>query len=715
MDAWGQGGVPFSGNPGEPAARFCYSRHQVRTLAILIPLLVLTASQPKPDPGRVTARRLNRAEYNYSIHDLLGVDPHPADDFPPDDSGYGFDNIADVLSLSPVLMESYLNAAEKVAHEAVFGPAPMQATVVRYTGPRRAESSTGVPTGADDTGLGLASSLHARHEFPVSATYKFVIQLDGFWAGGTYPLRVGVWVDGKQVGATETQSGAENGKRAQVSAAVTAGQHTISASFLRLFRTEGNNVRVSAIEIGGPFDVPKGPSPESLRLVYSCGHLDGHHDASCPRKIVSALARRAFRRPVTAQEVDRLTGWIARAQQDGGSFEDGVALAIQAMLVSPGFLFRIEKNAAGAAVAGAPAFISQYDLASRLSYFLWSSIPDENLLSAAAAGTLHKPAVLRAQVRRMLRDPKSSRLVENFAGQWLQIRALESVKPDRKRFPEFDDYVRFSMRRETESFFENVVDHDLSILDFLDAPYSFLNQRMAELYQVPGVTGQEFRKVDFSKSPPAAGARAGVLTQASVLTVSSYANRTSPVLRGKWILSELLDAAPPPPPPDVPNLDEAAVGTSMSMRQQMEKHRTNPVCASCHVIMDPLGFGLENYNAIGRWRTKDGAFAIDASGKLPGGREFQGAIGLERLLRAQSAQFAGCLTRKLMIYALGRGLESGDKPAVANIVKHAGAEKYRFSELVYEIAASPEFQMRRPERALADAPGAPSGAPEPRP
>ena len=457
-------------------------------------------------------------------------------------------------------------------------------------------------------------------------------------------------------------------------------------------------MRVSAIEIGGPFDMPKGPSQESLRLVYSCGHLDGHHDASCPRRIVSGLARRAFRRPVTPQEVERLTGLMARVQQDGGSFEDGVALAIQAMLVSPSFLFRIEKNPPDAVAGGAPALISPYDLASRLSYFLWSSIPDENLLSAAAAGTLHKPAVLRAQVKRMLRDPKSSRLVENFAGQWLQIRALESVKPDRKRFPEFDDYVRFCMRRETELFVGNVVAGDRSILDFLDAPYSFLNQRMAELYQISNVSGPEFRKVDFSKSPPAAGARAGVLTQASVLTVSSYPNRTSPVLRGKWILSEFLDAAPPPPPPDVPNIDEEAIGKSMSMRQQMEKHRTNPVCASCHVMMDPLGFGLENYNAVGHWRTMDGAFPIDASGRLPGGREFQGAIGLERLLRRQSSQFAACLARKLMIYALGRGLESGDKPAVASIVKHAEAEKYRFSELVYQIVVSPEFQMRKPEQ-----------------
>ena len=666
----------------------------MRTLAILVPLLVLTAAQPKVDPGRVAARRLNRAEYNYSVRDLLGVDLDPADDFPSDDSGYGFDNIADVLSLSPVLMENYLNAAEKVAHEAVFGPAPMQAASTRYSSLNRAEGSTGVRTGTDDTGLGLASALHARHKFPASATYKFVIYPGGVWPGATQKLHVGLWIDGGQVAAAETESGEQNGKRLELSVAITSGDHTVSASFLHLPELSGDTARISALEIGGPFDMAKGPSAESLRLVYTCGHLDGHHNPACARTIVAGLARRAFRRPVTAEEADRLSGLVARAQHDGGSFEDGIALAIQAILVSPNFLFRIEKiPSAGAAPAG-PVPISQCEMASRLSYFLWSSIPDEPLLAAADRGALHKPDVLRAQIGRMLRDPKSARLAGNFAGQWLEIRALESVKPDRKKFPEFDDYVRFSMRRETELFFENIAGQDLSILDFIDAPYSFLNQRMAELYQVPGVTGAEFRKVDFSKTPPAAGDRRGVLTQASVLTVSSYGNRTSPVLRGKWILGELLDAAPPPPPPNVPNLDERAIGTEMSMRQQMEKHRTNPVCASCHALMDPLGFGLENYNAIGRWRTHDGSFAIDSSGKIRG-REFHGAAGLEDVLRGDSAQFAACLARKLMIYALGRGLEASDQVAVADIVRRAAASRYRFRSLIDDIVASPEFQMQR--------------------
>jgi hypothetical protein len=668
----------------------------VRSLTILIPLLVLTAAQPKPDPGRVTARRLNRTEYNYSVHDLLAVNFHPADDFPPDDSGYGFDNIADVLSLSPLLMENYLNAAEQVARMAVFGPSHMQPTVVRYTTPRRGPKSTGVDPGSDDSGLGLASSMHARHKFPVGATYKFIVSLDGVWPGGDRMLRAGVWIDGVLAGSAETAAGTENGKKLEVSAPVTAGEHTISASFLQLFETAGDTVRVSAIEVGGPFDVPSGPSPESLRAVYTCGHLDGRHNPSCARTIVSGLARRAFRRPVTPAETDRLVALVARAQQDGGKFEDGIALAIQAILVSPNFLFRVERTPAGAKTAASVA-VAPYELASRLSYFLWSSIPDDDLLSAAAAGTLRKPAVLKAQIVRMLNDPKSSRLAENFAGQWLETRRLESIRPDPQKFPEFDDYLRFSMRRETELFFENIVHQDAPILDFLDGHYSFLNQRLAQLYQVPGVAGPEFRKVDFTRSPPASGPRGGVLTQAGVLTVSSYANRTSVVLRGKWILQELLDAAPPPPPPDVPILDEAAIGKSMSLRQQMEKHRTNPVCASCHSMMDPLGFGLENYNAIGKWRTQDGAFPVDASGKLPGGRTFTGAAELEQVLRAQAPNFATCLTRKLLTYSLGRGVESFDQPTVAAIVRRVALDHYRFSTLIFDIAASPAFQMRRPE------------------
>jgi hypothetical protein len=388
-----------------------------------------------------------------------------------------------------------------------------------------------------------------------------------------------------------------------------------------------------------------------------------------------------------------LTGLIADVQRDGGTFEEGLATAIQAMLLSPHCLFRLERVPAPPLTVASARSLSQHELASRLSYFLWSSMPDDALLAAADRGKLAQPAALVAQVRRMLLDPKSHALVENFGGQWLQVRKLESVKPDRKRFPNFDEYLRLSMRRETEMFFESIVSEDRSILDFIDANYTYLNERLARFYNVPDVLGPEFRKVQLK----ADAHRGGLLGQASVLTISSYANRTSPVLRGKWVLDNLVGAPPPPPPPDVPNLDEAKVGLSSSMREQLEQHRKNAVCASCHTRMDPLGFGLENFDAIGAWRTKEGQFPINASGTLPDGRSFDGPQGLETILKEQPDAFAECLARKLLIYALGRGLEPDDDPTVKQIVKNVRTDNYRFSSLVLEIVKSEPFQKRRRE------------------
>jgi hypothetical protein len=446
-----------------------------------------------------------------------------------------------------------------------------------------------------------------------------------------------------------------------------------------------NEARLTSIEIGGPYGQAKGPSIESLKRIYTCGHLNGHHSSQCARKIVANLARRAFRRPVTPQEVDRLVSFITLARKHRDSFEEGLCQSLQAMLVSPNFLFRIEE---GGEVSQA---ISDHELASRLSYFLWSSMPDDELMQLADKQMLHRADVLEAQVRRMLKDPKSRALVENFGGQWLELRKLESVKPDRQRFPVFDEYLRMSMRRETELFFENVIRQDRSILDFIDADYTFLNERLAQLYKLPNVKGPEFRKVSLSGDTE----RGGVLTQAAILTVSSYATRTSPVLRGKWILEKILNAPPPPPLPDVPNLDESKIGSAASLRQQLEAHRQNATCASCHARMDPLGFGLENFDAIGAWRTQDGKFPIDASGVLPDGRTFKGPVELKTILKADRNAFAEGLTEKLMIYALGRGLESSDKPAVKQIVSDLAADDYRFSKLVIEIARSIPFQRRR--------------------
>ncbi|HMY76106.1 MAG TPA: DUF1592 domain-containing protein, partial [Blastocatellia bacterium] len=396
----------------------------------------------------------------------------------------------------------------------------------------------------------------------------------------------------------------------------------------------------------------------------------------------------------TPEEIGKLTGLIAMAQRQGDSFEEGLVQAIQAMLVSPHFLFRIEQDRKTASTDGYYQ-LNSYELASRLSYFLWSSMPDDELFQLAGQDALRKPEVLSAQVQRMLKNDKAKALVENFGGQWLELRKLEAVKPDRQKFAEFDEYLNRSMRQETELFFAAIVREDRSILDFIDGNYSFLNERLAKFYKIPGVSGPEFRKVTLAPETQ----RGGILTQASVLTVSSYSTRTSPVLRGKWILENVLNAPPPAPPPGVPTLDDAKIGTAASLRQQLEQHRTNPTCAACHSRMDPLGFGLENFNAIGAWRTKDGNFPVDSAGVLPDGRTFSGPNELKAIVKADSLAFAECLTEKLMTYALGRGLERYDKPTVKRIAKQVAAKDYRFSTLALEIAGSLPFQNRRGERA----------------
>lgn len=713
---------------------------------------------PAPlNPGRVTARRLNRTEYNNTVRDLLGVDSHPADDFPQDDSGYGFDNIGDVLSLSPVLMEKYMASAEKIARTAVFGHEPLKPTLVRLRSPERNLVPRDTPlTDYDVTGLSLPNAMHNSYRFPVAGEYVIRARLGGQRPPGSEPLETDLWIDGQLVKALRVDPAtvatfAEEGDRQELGSIeqefrvkLSAGEHWLAVAITRLYeglpvsykgpnpahrpvppmrefkpspdltpkqieeirkkiaerkaeKIPANSARVGSLEIGGPYAAATGPSAESLKKIYACGHLNGHHTRGCARIIVEHLAHRAYRRPLEAREVNQLTSLVSAVQNDSGSLEEGIATAIQAMLLSPHFLFRIERNqviaAKKAAAGGAAQPISQHELAARLSYFLWSSMPDDALLAAADRGQLAKPAVLEAQVRRMLLDPKSRTLAENFAGQWLETRKLESVKPDRKRFPEFDEYLRRSMRQETELFFDSIVREDRSILDFIDAKYTFMNERLAQFYDVKGVQGPEFRKVTLA----ADSHRGGIVTQASVLTVSSYATRTSPVLRGKWILGNLLDAAPPPPPPDVPNLDDAKIGTTSSLREQLEQHRKNATCASCHVRMDPLGFGLENFNAIGSWRTSDGQFPINATGTLPDGRTFSGPEGLETILRNQPEAFAEGLSRKLLTYALGRGLEGYDEAAVTKLVADVKAHDYRFSSVVLNIVKSAPFQMRKGE------------------
>ena len=660
----------------------------VRLLFVALAFSCFAATGPDADSASLTAHRLNRAEYNYSVHDLLGVDFQPAADFPQDDSGFGFDNIASALSLSPLLMERYLNAAETVARAAVFGARPSTAAGAVYLNSRHETWLFPWPD-YDRTGLSLTSSLHVRQMFPLSAEYRFAVTIEGEDPSKT-PLTLGVWIDGRLLAQANASPGTFNGRRVELRGVVAAGEHTVSVSWLDAAQGLTSDRPLTAyarsVEIGGPFDTKAGPSTESLKLVYACGHLDGHHTSECPRIIVSALARRAFRRPVTERETGRLLGLVSQTLEKGGSFEEGISAALEAILVSPNFLFRLEPG--GAAKPGLQS-AKPLELASRLSYFLWSSVPDEELLHAAETGSLNQPGVVTTQVRRMLADSKSSRLAENFGGQWLETRRLETVKPDARTFPQFDDYLRFSMQRESRLFFENLIREDGSILDFLDARYAFLNERMARFYGIHDVTGPEFRKVDLTGTP-----RTGVFTQAAVLTVSSYPSRTSPVLRGKWILSNLLNTPPAPPPPDVPNLSEAAIGKSASLRAQMEAHRANPVCAGCHAMMDPLGFSLEHFNAIGQWRVADGNFPIDASGKLPDGRTFDGSAGLSAILAAKPDAFGRCFTEKLLTYALGRGLEPSDEAAVNAIVARAARDRYRLGTIVLEIAGSAPFQLQ---------------------
>jgi hypothetical protein len=457
-----------------------------------------------------------------------------------------------------------------------------------------------------------------------------------------------------------------------------------------------NTPRVGGIEIVGPYGYEGRPSPESRARIFTCQH-PGPHVAACRLPIISKLARRAYRRPVTKAEVGKLVALAESVERDTGSFEEGLTSALQAILVSPDFLFRVERGEPRLVTSrqGTPLGVrlTQHELATRLSYFLWASMPDAALSAAADRGTLRQPAVLAAQVRRMLADPRSATLGEHFAGQWLQVRALESTAPDREKFPDFDHYLRTSMRRETELFVAAIVREDRSILDFLDGRFTFLNERLAKHYGIDGVAGTAFRRVAL----PVDGVRGGIITQASVLTVSSYATRTSPVLRGRWILDNILAAPPAEPPPDIPNLEDTKVDGAASVRKQLEQHRADPSCASCHKRMDPLGFGLENFDAVGAWRTMDGTVPVDASGTLPDGRSFNGPKELRAILSTEREPFTRAITGKLMTYALGRGLERSDRRDLKKMAAAIAADRYRFSSVVLQIVNSPAFQMRRAE------------------
>ena len=653
--------------------------------------------QIQPDPGRVTLRRLNRAEYRNTVRDLVGVDYEPTEDFPSDDVGYGFDNIGDVLTLPPLLMERYLAAAETIAERAIVDDNPPRPRVKNlFVDP----NSPGSPPPRGKSGLVLASTRNVGldHEIAAEGDYKIHVQAYGDQAGPD-PAKMAFLVDGREVGRVEVK--AEGDFRTyEASFHAEPGRHRFEVRFLNDYyqpddpdptrRDRNLIVRRNFWEVVGPLVKDPDRLPEShRRIVFRKPR--SYDDVDAIRDILGRLASRAYRRPATAEDVTRLLRLVELARQDGDRIEVGLRVALQAVLVSPHFLFRVELDPEG----GQSAYdVDNFELASRISYFLWSSMPDDELLDLAKAGNLHSPGTLDAQAARLLRDPRALALTENFAAQWLQLRKLRDLAPDIDRFPAFDEPLRQAMSRETELFFDAIVREDRSILDLLDSDFTFVNDRLAAHYGLPGVSGSEFRRVALPDDR-----RGGVLTQASILAVTSNPTRTSPVKRGKWVLEQLLGSPPPPPPPDVPELAESKDALTGTLRQRMEQHRANPSCASCHAKMDPLGFGLENFDAIGAWRIADGDNPIDASGVLPGGQNFDGPAGLRDVLKSKDREFTCCLTAKLLTYALGRGLEDADQCVVDQIAHAVAADGHRFSRLVREIVASEPFRKRQVRKA----------------
>ena len=672
------------------------------------------------DPGRTeTFHRLSRTEYRNAVRDLLALDVDVQDLLPADDTSYGFDNIAGVLGVSPTLMERYLSAARKISRLAVASPVPSP-TAETF----RIASDLGQDRRMDRLPFGTRGGMVVDYNFPEDAEYVFEVLPDG-------PLRIEphdleVTIDGERIALLTVGKAPDPDdprglytpqiETLEVRTPVTAGPHAVGVAFLRKTSAEPEGIRklylrpftgegsggdsrfqpyVESLTIAGPYE-SSGARPvegtPSRDRIFTCRPGPGAgtaEEAACARGILSAIARRAYRRPVADDDVERLVTFYERGRA-GGSFDTGVEMALRRLLVSPEFLFRVERDPEGVD-AGESYRVSDLELASRLSFFLWSSIPDDELLDVAERRELSVPAVFEAQVERMLADPRSEALVGNFAGQWLTLRNAAAVQPDEDEFPDFGERLRQGFRRETELLFSSVLREDRSALDLLNADYTFVDERLARHYGIPNVRGSHFRRVALED-----GARGGLLGHGSILTVTSYANRTSPVNRGKWVLENILGTPPPPPPPDVPDLETAEGGQALSMREAMEQHRANPVCASCHRLMDPLGLALENFDAIGRWRDRgETRGAIDATGALPDGTPFDGPAGLKDALLRHPERFVTTVTEKLMTYALGRGIEYYDAPAVRAIVRGAAEDGYRLSSLVKGVVRSVPFQMRR--------------------
>ncbi|WP_242123425.1 DUF1592 domain-containing protein [Sphingobium sp. Sx8-8] len=676
-----------------------------------------------PDPGRATIRRLNRVEYANAVRDLLALDIDVSRDLPQDNSGYGFDNIADVLSVSPTLMDRYVAVAGKVGRMAT-GLTSAREFVTSYEVPKDGSvMNSGRPAYNERASDDLPLGSRGGGAFTYYARYDADYEISGWLNANTnnetdrlkedkisvrVPLKAGTHVIGlsfrRQLAPDESVQTVRNDldKVPIPTDAPVMLPMDVSVDGVRVKSVDVPSYRMSPrysqrnfprdvlqIDVAGPFSPHGIARTPSRQRIFLCTPSRASAEPACARRIIATLARRAYRRPVNAGDMAPLMRVYAseRAQSD---FEHGVEAAVEAILVSPHFLFLVERDPAGS-TPGSVRHLTDLELASRLSFFLWSSIPDDTLLRLAESGQLQKPGVIDAQVTRMLADPKSAALTRNFAGQWLYLRNLDQQRPDISVFPKFDARLRSAMARETEMFFSYVLQTNRSLLDFIAADYTFLNQRLAEHYGIGGVNGTAMRRVSLDP----ASHRGGLLGQASILTVTSYGNHTSVVKRGKWILDNLLAAPPPPPPPDVPALQDKHDGRLLTAREQLELHRKNPSCAACHVKMDPLGFALENFDAVGGFRQTDAGQTIDVSARMPDGTQFAGLAGLQHILLARKDEFASAFTERLLTYALARGIDARDMPAVRAISRSAAADGYRIQTVIRGIVHSDPFTLRR--------------------
>jgi hypothetical protein len=722
-----------------PAGARRPDRAALDALAVSVEGALDRAAAANPNPGRTPLHRMNRVEYANAIRDLLALEVDPVTLLPADDSSNGFDNIADVLGVSPALLERYVSAAAKISRLAVGNPetAPLDIT---YT-LKGDLSQTGT---LDGQPLGTRGGAAIRHNFPLDGEYLIKLSLAKLSFGqvfgeGAEDEELEVTLNGERVKLYRLDEvpmffmrespGSHPPKppptdpleervkmtpniRLEFRLNVKAGPQNIGVAFLQkgyaavedLVQRPVASMRdvntgmqygytsvphLARVDITGPYNASGPGDTPSRRRIFVCRPSSSTNEIPCARQILTNLAGRAFRRETTEADLTSLLRFYQEERNNSGSFDGGIEMALRRILADPEFVFRFEPPPPG--IPAKTAYrISDTELASRLSFFLWSSVPDDELLKLAIQGKLHEPAVLERETRRMLADKRARSLVSNFAGQWLYLRELKNANPDSNEFPDFDDNLRQAFQRETEMLFESVLREDRSVLDLLDADYTFVNERLAKHYGIKNVYGPDFRRV-----PVPSDARRGLLGQGSMLLVTSNANRTNPVMRGKWILENLLGSPPPLPPPNVPPLKENATGVAgTSVRERMEEHRANPACSACHKIMDPIGLALENYDGVGRWRTMDSGTTIDASGQLVDGTPLDGPSSLRKALLDRPEAFVGSMTEKLLMYGVGRETKYYDMPVVRSVMREAAHDRYRFSDLVLGIVRSAPFQMR---------------------